>query len=84
MNNPEISQDPAPACCAAAFGAREKLAGLRAELAELAFALECRGRRDAADVAMTIAARVEEISEELATGSTGVDSPPNPAGRCPE
>jgi hypothetical protein len=47
----------------------EKLAGLRAELADLAFVLEGRGRRDAADVAMAIRARVGELYDDLAAAS---------------
>lgn len=39
---------------------------LRIELTELAFMLECQGRRDAADVANTASARVAEICDELA------------------
>ena len=42
----------------------EKFDALRAELADLAFTLECRGRRDAADVTMEIAARVAELRDE--------------------
>lgn len=45
--------------------AREKLRGLRVELADLAFALERRGRLDAADVAGAVAARVGELLAEL-------------------
>jgi len=45
---------------------KTRLDALRTELAELAFELEQRGRRDAADVAMMVAARVEEIRDELA------------------
>lgn len=44
---------------------RAKLAGLRAEFVDLAFALERRGRLDAADVAMTASARVGELCDEL-------------------
>ncbi len=43
----------------------EKLDGLRAELADLAFLLECRGCPDAADVAIMTSARVEEFRAEL-------------------
>jgi hypothetical protein len=48
----------------------EKLDRLRIELVELAFTLECRGRLDAADVAMTTSARVGELCDEFA----GVES----------
>jgi hypothetical protein len=43
----------------------ERLDALRTELADLAFTLESRGRLDAADVAITISARVGELCEEL-------------------
>ncbi len=45
---------------------RAKLAGMRAEFVDLAFALERRGRIDAADVAMTAPARVGELCDEFA------------------
>lgn len=45
----------------------EKLRGLRAELADLAFDLERRGRADAADVAGAVAARVGELLAEMET-----------------
>jgi hypothetical protein len=35
---------------------------LRVELVELAFTLECRGRLDAADLALAVAARLEELN----------------------
>lgn len=56
----------------------ERLDGLRAELADLAFLLESRGRRDAADVTNSIAARVAEIC------SASVESPVSPAGETTE
>jgi hypothetical protein len=43
----------------------KKLDHLRTELVELAFTLEGRGRFDAADVAMTTSARIDELREEL-------------------
>lgn len=43
-----------------------KLDGLRTELVDLAFVLECRGRLEAADVAMQTSARVAELREEVA------------------
>lgn len=52
----------------------EKLDQLRLELVDLAFTLECRGRLDAADVAMTTSARVAELCEEL----TKAGPPPLP------
>ena len=52
-----------------------KLDALRTELNELAFALECRAARDAADVATTVSARIEEICDELARSA-------EPAGRA--
>jgi hypothetical protein len=48
----------------------DKLDRLRTELVDLAFTLECRGRLDAADVAMTTSARVGELCEELAVGGS--------------
>lgn len=45
----------------------EKLDGLRTELVDLAYSLECQRRLDAADVAMTISARIAELAEECAT-----------------
>lgn len=44
-----------------------KLDRLRAELIELAYSLECRGQVEAADVAMTTSARIEELREEIET-----------------
>lgn len=43
-----------------------KLVALRGELIELAFELDRRGSGDAADVAMTTAARLEELCTESA------------------
>ncbi|HEY0944712.1 MAG TPA: hypothetical protein VGD81_05570 [Opitutaceae bacterium] len=40
---------------------------LRSELVELAYALDTRGRLDAADVAMTTSARIGELCDELAS-----------------
>ena len=51
---------------------RAKLAGMRAEFVDLAFALERRGRIDAADVAMAASARVGELCDEFAD-SQGAD-----------
>jgi len=49
-----------------------KLAALRAELVEQAYALERQGRLDAADVAVAASARVAEVCAELApVKSTG-------------
>ncbi len=42
-----------------------RLDALRAELADLAFTLERRHRRDAADLALAVSARLGEFSEEL-------------------
>ncbi len=36
---------------------------LRVELVELAFTLECRGRLDAADLALAVAARLNELND---------------------
>lgn len=45
---------------------RVQLDRLRAELVELAFQLDRRGRPEAADVAMTTSARLAELGEALA------------------
>jgi hypothetical protein len=42
-----------------------KLAALRAELVEQAYALERQGRLDAADVAIAASARIAEVCTEL-------------------
>jgi hypothetical protein len=54
----------------------EKLDALRTELADLAFTLDRRGRPDAADVALSVSARVGELRDEIdAAGvSTETDS----------
>ena len=52
---------------------REKLEQLRTELADLAFTLECRGRLDAADVAIATSARIGELCDELAANDAAVD-----------
>jgi hypothetical protein len=44
----------------------KKLDQLRTELVELAYTLDTRGKRDAADVAITTSARIGELCEELA------------------
>ena len=49
----------------------QKLEALRAELADLAFHLEKRGRLDAADLATATAARLGEFCNELTTGTRG-------------
>ncbi len=49
-----------------------QLDALRAELADLAYELECQGRREAADVAMMLRARLGEIvGEGSGGGSSG-------------
>ncbi len=45
----------------------EKLERLRTELVDLAFALERRGRLDAADLAISTSARIGELCDEFAT-----------------
>ncbi len=59
-----------------------KLNGLRAELTELAYALDRGGRLDAADVAMTLSGRVGELCDELAHPAVSheVTVPPEPGG----
>jgi hypothetical protein len=44
-----------------------KLTELRTELFDLAFQLECQGRLDAADTAVTISARIQQICSEIAS-----------------
>ena len=44
---------------------RDKLAELRTQLVELAFVLERRGQAEAADVAITTSARLNELCDEL-------------------
>lgn len=53
---------------------------LRTELADLAFALERRGRLDAADVVMSIDTRVRELAEEAATERSINDHCEEPRG----
>jgi hypothetical protein len=43
----------------------EKLASFRIELIDLAFVMDRRGHAEAADIAMTISARLEELCEEF-------------------
>ena len=50
-----------------------RLGGLRTELVDLAFALDTRGSCAAADVAMTTAARLAELCEELTSPKDGAD-----------
>jgi hypothetical protein len=58
----------------------EILEGLRTELADLAFDLERQGRRDAADVAVIISARLSEVCDDfLVAELSGRLTPP-----CPE
>jgi hypothetical protein len=49
-----------------------KLDLLRIELVELAYALECKGQLEAADVAITTSARIEEFRTELESVSPAV------------
>lgn len=59
----------------------DRLDALRAELADLAYLLERRGRHDAADLAIAVSARVGEIHDELAAGSAGPDRAPRSSPR---
>lgn len=52
--------------------ASAKLAALRVELVEQAYALERQGRLDAADVAIATSVRVAEICAELEAAVVGV------------
>lgn len=62
------SPRPTPNAVAPAGDVLPKLHLLRADLAELAYACETRGRLDAADVVMAVSARVAELCEELSAG----------------
>jgi hypothetical protein len=53
----------------------DKLARLRTELIDLAFVLERQGRPEAADVAMTTSARLEELCEEIQPQATSPCQP---------
>ncbi len=53
-----------------------RLAALRTELVDLAYDLDVRGSRAAADVAMTTSARLAELCEEFSPRPTAVDSDP--------
>lgn len=59
----------------------DRLDALRAELADLAYLLERRGRHDAADLAIAVSARVGEICDELAPGPAGSDRAPRSSPR---
>ncbi len=48
----------------------ERIEGLRAELADLAFALDSQGRRDAADVAHLLRGRLADLNRELASSAS--------------
>lgn len=48
-----------------------KLNALRAELADLAFELECHGRCDAADITNQLGARLAEFAGELGAAEAG-------------
>ena len=71
---------PPPVCMSVPISAKtnatetlEKFGQLRAELIELAYTLDIRGQREAADVAMTTSARIAELCEEFA-GARWADS----------
>lgn len=63
---------------------RELLDALRTELSDLAFDLERQGRRDAADVAMMLHARLREIAEERSAAHPFSHSPAVLAGPTTE
>jgi len=52
-----------------------RLDALRIELADLAYTLDRRGRRDAADLAVAVSARIGEIHDECAAGAAGPGRP---------
>ena len=49
----------------------DRLAALRTELVEQAYALERQGRLDAADVAVATSLRIGEVCDELSAESAG-------------
>lgn len=56
---------------AADTGLLDRLEALRGELVELAFAMDLRGRTEAADVASGMAARLGELCEEFDQAAGG-------------
>lgn len=58
----------------------DQLDALRAELADLAYLLDSRGRADAADITHTIAVRVAELRDNLLREITDRDVRIEPAG----
>lgn len=54
----------------------DRLAALRVDLVDLAYDLDVRGNRAAADVAMSIAARLAELCEEFSDTSGGAGPQP--------
>lgn len=62
------------------FPVQAKLDALRTEFADLAFNLERKGRRDAADVVMLIDTRVRELAEEIAVANADDEPVRTPAG----
>lgn len=61
-----------PVSAVPAASVLDKLAALRVELVEQAYALERQGRLDAADVAIATSARVAEVCAELEAIGAGV------------
>jgi hypothetical protein len=53
-----------------------RLAALRTEMVDLAYDLDVRGARAAADVAMTTSARLAELCEEFSPRAPAADSDP--------
>lgn len=60
-----------------------RLAALRTELVDLAYDLDVRGSRAAADVAMTTSARLTELCAEFADVPLDADAAPN-SYPCPK
>ena len=58
-----------------------RLAALRTELVDLAYDLDVRGSRAAADVAMTTSARLAELCEEFSASSAEGDCEPDFSSR---
>jgi hypothetical protein len=57
-----------------ARSAKDRLDALRTEFADLAWALERKGRRDAADVVMLIDERVREVADEMRAEEAAEDA----------
>ncbi len=59
----------------------DRLAALRVELVDLAYALDVRGACAAADVAMTTSARIAELCDDFSTQPSDTNSKQNSTAR---